>query len=391
MSLKFFIRSRGNSLQVVFRHQGKQITRAIKADSIKSAERLAPLLIEAYVAEHYRGIINPLRPSASARPAKSATTIADLIDAYSKANKRCNGSVEASNRQAFLRVARGLTGLDNAGTGKKGLDIFTPRSVMAWQAAKQGLDAPVPDLNSRRDGNRTINSCLAAAACVLSPSSQYPFAIPQEMRDAFAVTPLPVPRQGWQPWPLENYKRMAEAGDELTGDLWLCHQLLRRFGLRASEAKAAHASWIRPMSGDRIGLAIQDYPGQIPHPFSIKGAQARVLPIPADLVRAIQYRAAKGGYLLDGYRKYLVTRGKIEIDMPLVDSEHVAFLREYAPEGIQKPNHELRKWVGAIIYSSKGAEAARAFLGHSDLAVLLQHYSSYLASVDVDDLLRTIE
>lgn len=386
--MNYFIRERGTCKQVIFTFNGKKVTRAIKADSLKAAERLAPLLIEAYAAEHYRGVINPLIKAA--KP-KAEATVNDLMKAYAKASKRCNGITERENRQAFLRIAMGITRKGREEVGSCGLSSFSPASMMAWQAKSQGLLCALPDLSTRRASNRTINSCMAAAASLLTPSHQYQIEIPQSLRDAFAVPRLPVPRTGWNPWPVESYKAMAEAGDELTGDLWLAHQLFRRLGLRASEAKAAHSSWIRPMSGGRIGLAIQDYPEQLPHPFAIKGTQARTLPIPADLVRAITYRSAKGGYLLDGERKFNVVRGKVEIEMPLVDQDHVEFLRQFCPEGVQKPNHELRKWVGAIIYSARSAEEARAFLGHSDIKVLLQHYSAYIGTIEVDSLLKTIE
>jgi integrase len=389
MSLSYIVRERGNSIAIVFRHKGKQVTRAVKVADVKAAHRLAPTLIEAYVAEYYRGIANPL--VAAPKKKKSELTISKLLSAYTIANKRCNGATETANRQAFMRLARAISGLDVRETGKLGVGVITAKAVRKWQASKQGVEGDLPDLNARLSVNVTLNSTLVMASCVINGGLNYPFEIPDSLVEALNVPRLAIPRQGWNPWPIESYRAMAEAGDDLSGELWLCHQLLRRLGLRASEAKAAQASWIRPMSGGRLGLAVQDYPSQLPHPFAIKGASARVLAIPDDLLKAVQYRAAKGGYLLQGERKFTISRGKVQIDMPLVDEEHIQFLRKFCPEDTQKPGHELRKWVGAIIFSTKGAEAARAFLGHSDLTVLLRHYSSYLASVDVDDLLKTIE
>jgi integrase len=380
----YSVQQKGDRWYVVFVHKGKQVWRTTHMSDKAAAERVAPMIREAFLVEAYQEII---RPKVQLPP--PVATIGDLITAYGRASKRCNGIVEARTLSAFRSLVRAIAGCVKGEEGKQSCAILTRENAQRWQAMRQAL--PQPDLSTRRAGNITINSTWGASMGLFSrtvrESAGYRALILPATLPEFLSTPLlPVPRTGWKPWPREAYEAMRAAGDAIADpELRLAHQLLRRLGLRTGELKAASTEWIVPMPDGRWGLWVKDYPAQAPHPFQIKGAEARLLPLPADLVPELLTRRQAGGYLIRGDRHFRVVRGKVQIEMPLVDETHCQWLRKFCP-GVQKPNHDLRKWVGSIVYTSQGAEAARKFLGHADLQTTIRDYADYLNVIEVDSL-----
>jgi hypothetical protein len=387
----YSVQHKGGRWYVVFTHGGKQIWRTTHMADKAAASRVAPLIREAWIAEHYRQLIAPPVPKVP-----DPSTIGDICAAYRAANKRCNGDVERRNLLRFRGMVREIVGCSAGLEDRQSSAILTRSSAERWQARRQGLDGDVPDLSTRRPGNRTINSAWAAISGVFSRTVRASagwraLVLPPTLEEFLATPRLPVPREGWKPWPRDAYERMRLAGDRIADpEMRMAHLLLRSLGLRTGELKAATADWIVPMSGGRWGLAVQDYPGQTPHPFQVKGSSARLLPLPAEVVAECLARREQGGYLIRGVREYRVFRGKVQMHMPLIDEEHVTWLRGFCPAGCRKPNHELRKWVGAIVYTRQGAEAARKFLGHSDTKTLVEHYSDYLGALDVETLWQEV-
>ncbi len=392
MSKGYSIQQKGGRWYVVFAFQGKQIWRTTHMADEAAADRVAPAIREAYIAQAYRDMINP--PAPVVAPAKFAT-IAEIVAAYRAANKRCNGDTEARAIARFLAIVREMTGCAKGDEGKQSSTILTRANAEAWQARRQGISSAEPDLSTRRRSNVTINSTFRQARDVFaaryrSSAGFRELTLPPDLEGWLSTPALPVPREGWKPWPLEAYARMRAAGDAIQDEeLWIAHQLLRRLGLRTGELKAATREWVVPMVGGGWGLDVRDYAGgDAPHPFQIKGAQARVLPLPHDLAARLLDRT---GYLVRGDRDYKLFRGKTQITMKLIDEVHADWLRQFCPPSVRKPNHELRKWVGALIYTTQGAEAARRFLGHSDAKTLEQHYADYLRLVEVDEQWKELE
>ena len=381
----YSVQQKGGRWYVVFMHQGKQVWKTTHMADKAAAERIAPVIRETYLVEAYQAII---RPPVKLPP--PVATIGQIVSAYRAASKRCNGDVAKRAVNALCGIVRIISGCGKGEEGKQSSAILTRDNAQQWQAIRQGLTQA--DLTTRRPGNRTINSVWGAAAGIFSRTVRESpgfraLVLPASLPEFLSTPLLPVPRAGWKPWPREAYERMRAAGDRIEdAELRLAHQLLRRLGLRTGELKGATGEWITPMPDGRWGLWIKDYPGQVPHPFQIKGAEARLLPLPADLVPALLARREEGGFLIRGERRYRVVEGKVQIEMPLVDEVHTQWLRQFCPAGVQKPNHDLRKWVGSIVYTAQGAEAARKFLGHADLQTTIRDYADYLNVIEVDSL-----
>lgn len=380
----FSVQPKGDRWFVVFSFKGRQVWRTTHMSDKGAAERLAPGIRESYIAEHYRRMVNPEPEPA---PAPNWATIGQIVDAYRATNKRCNGDTESRAIARFHGIIRAISGCARGKEGAQPSTLLTRANAERWQAMRQGL--ATPDLSTRRRENITINSTWRQARDLFAARyrASAPWAalqLPPDLEGWLSTPQLPVPRQGWKPWPLASYQAMRTAGDAIEDpNLWLAHQLLRRLGLRTGELKAATSDWIVPMVGDGWGLDVRDYPAGIcPYPYQIKGAAARILPLPHDLAVILRQ---KQGWLIEGQREFDVFRGKVRIRMPLIDDVHAQWLRAFCPAGVQKPNHELRKWVGAVLFTTQGAAAASRFLGHSDSKVLEAHYSDYLRKLEVDE------
>lgn len=260
-------------------------------------------------------------------------------------------------------------------------DARDARAAMDWTQLRRALDAgDLPPLNvdTRAPGNTTINSMVNQAKAVFSDRARAFRLRGAEIPDlstGFGALPrIAVPPTGFEPIPSDVYARMHEASIALQKEdpqLWLVNQMLRRLGLRGGELMSARDTWLwEDVQGWRREgrgwvLVVKDRPEE---GFYTKSgaARARYLPLDDDLAAILVGRTG----LLIGVE----TRGAA---YDLVMRRHNRWLRQFLPDR-QKANHELRKHIGAIIYSSLGKEAAADYLGHASADVTERYYSAWL-------------
>lgn len=244
-------------------------------------------------------------------------------------------------------------------------------------ALASGSLAPL-DPDTRREGNATINSMLNQAQAVFSGRAQN-FRLAgldvAGVASGFgAVGKIAAAPVGFVPIEKDVYDRMHAAACGLRvsdPQLWLVNQMLRRLGLRSGELMAARDSWLwEDVEGWRRAgrgwvLVVKDRPEE---GFYLKSGKAkeRFLPLDDDLAAVL---VGRQGNLLG-----CITPGEA---YALVARRHNQWLRQFIPDR-QKGNHELRKHIGAIIYSSLGKEAAADYLGHATSVTTERFYAAWM-------------
>ena len=260
-------------------------------------------------------------------------------------------------------------------------DALEARAAMDWTQLRRALDAgELPPLNvdTRAPGNTTINSMVNQAKAVFSGRARAFRLRGAEIPDlstGFGALPrIAVPPTGFEPIATEVYARMHQASVALQKEdpqLWLVNQMLRRLGLRGGELMAARDTWLWEdeqgwrREGRGWVLVVKDRPDE---GFYTKSgaARARYLPLDDDLAS-----------ILVGRKGLLIGVDTKTAAYDLVMRKHNRWLRQFLPDR-QKANHELRKHIGAIIYSSLGKEAAADYLGHASADITEKYYSAWL-------------
>lgn len=254
---------------------------------------------------------------------------------------------------------------------------------MDWSRLRARLDSLPPlDPDTRRPGNATINSMLNHAQCVLGQRAQtFRLAgldLPPNVAEFCAIGKIAEEPAHFVPIPADAYAAMHAASAQLAIDdpeAYRVNQLIRKLGLRACEVIASRASWLEvdehgfrhAEPGGRL-IVVKDRPAE---QFWVKSgaAKARFLPVDAALVQLLADRP-----------------GLLIADTPHAAEQavrrHNAWLRAFIPDR-QKAGHELRKHVGALIYSRHGATAAAEYLGHASPDVTVRHYAAYINQLPV--------
>lgn len=254
---------------------------------------------------------------------------------------------------------------------------------MDWSRLRARLDSLPPlDPDTRRPGNTTINSMMNHAHCVLGQRAQTfrlaGLELPPNVAEFCSIGKIAEEPAHFVPIPAEAYGAMHAASAQLALDdpeAYRVNQLIRKLGLRACEVMAARASWLETdehgfrhaQAGGRL-MVVKDRPGE---GFWVKSgaAKARFLPVDAALVA-----------LFDGRGERLVADTPHAAEQAI--RRHNAWLRRFIPER-QKAGHELRKHVGALIYSRHGATAAAEYLGHASPEITMRHYAAYLNQLPI--------
>ncbi len=155
--------------------------------------------------------------------------------------------------------------------------------------------------------------------------------------------------------------------------LYLAYLLCYELALRSGEAVHARWAWIRTLPDKQQALEVRPEGGWRP-----KSGLARTIAMGAGLGKALSVaalRAAKGqpidpeGYILPGStetgRKNLIKYG--------VSGWMRG--RGWDPKTYPKAAHELRKLQGSRWFQLLGAEVAREWLGHKDIATTCRYYA----------------
>ncbi len=344
---------------VVFYFRGRQIWRSLYTRDVRKAKRRARVERENYIETYYQNLAG-----GQCKKVEEAATIGDVVAAYRAWPKKCKTKTENNQIRALLRIVREACGVEDA--EEVSTSALTRSLVWGWMAKRQGLEQI--DRQEALAENVTINSTYSQAKGVFAKGYREEgcfegLTLP-DLGPFLSVQSLPEIGDGWKPWSPEDWHSMVKASEALEGDLWLVHQMLRRFGLRAGELKVARGDWLR-FEGGRWLLWID------------RGkTQERRLEIPSDLLEPLLARREEE-FLIPGRR---VKKGEDGIRVEVIDGEHVRFVRQFCDRA--HPNHELRRWAGSIVYTRDCAEAARKFLGHTSIRTTEQWYAHYLDQVE---------
>ena len=351
----------------------KQRWIALKTGDKQEAKRRASVAWEAFLKLQFQD--DRTGPAGLLIPPSRRATVGEVIDRYLLAPIRASDAVKAGNVRALRRVVKiGLNLNYQQDPDMVSMERLDGDLVRRWQAIRQGL--PQVDFATRRAANLSVNSELGHARAIFA--ARYLDRIYTGLdlgtgfRKLLSAESLPGTCQDWQPWPPALFAQMTVAADALRvsdPDLWICNQLFRRFGLRRAEVIAAHESWLRNDARGQLCLCVEDDPA---NGFFIKGHAPRKLPVSYEMALELTCRK---GFLLPGGRQ----------ERQQLLARHTEFLRSVIGAEIQKPNHELRKYVGSLVWVKHGAEMARWFLGHKDIQTTQSHYNACLVSLPIVD------
>ena len=259
------------------------------------------------------------------------------------------------------------------------LDRIIDRAVLErWISVQQGRNGAGVNWRDRAPGNVGINSTLRNAASVFQERlvmSHYKGLRLPPLEPLRKMPALPVPPTHFVPWPVEKIAAMDAAGralKEADAELWLCHAMLRRLGLRDGELLEARGSWIVWGEAGEAWLDIrprQPMDGE-PGFDCFKHGRPRKLGLDAELQAALRGRT---GWLI-------APEMKDSRRYDFIYREHCAWLRGFVPEGRTMVNHELRKLAASVVYTQHGLAAAAYFLGDS-VATTERHYASWTGEI----------
>lgn len=297
---------------------------------------------------------------------------AEVIEAYLASAKGTAFEKTARKNANDLRTIwrEGAGTEDFAGMA---FDKLCSRQTMErFIAGRQGRERG--DYDTRRPENRTINSMMNHARCVLARGS-----VERRLRglslgdwEPFVKVPyLPTPARYWTRIDVAVLAAMDAAAGSLDEEMRLAYDLARLLGLRVAEITHARGSWLMPYACESgWGIQICDRPEE---GWTQKGTRPRVLPLPVALSRTLLARRDADAFVLPGRTK---TARKLLMD------KLSAWLRPYLP-GRAKTTHELRKQYGSEVLTRQGLTAASYALGHMQQSTTERDYAAYLGDLRV--------
>lgn len=170
------------------------------------------------------------------------------------------------------------------------------------------------------------------------------------------------------PGTIERMETAAEACRDSTPQIRRAFLIFRYFGLRPIEAEALRGGWFEHSDG-KMYLAIRNRPSE---GFEIKNAIEHFIEVPEFL------RAEFEGLDPDAF--YIQPEMTANLRHRFVGRTVSDWVRQFIP-GRQKTTYELRKLAGSEVYMRDGVEAAKYFLGHSDIQTTQKWYAAWLRRV----------
>lgn len=311
---------------------------------------------------------------------RTCPTVGDVLDVHAAPPKMAGVATVRTRNNTLLRVLRVVHGLPETPGG-----IASARSMPAteinatlaekYQEIRQGgtrnLSDPLP-------GNNGINSMLGHCRDIFGrrvwQEKYRDLNLPDCIHGFRAVSRLPQLKKRYNPLPqgtLEAIARAAEVLEVESPEVWQVYLATRLLGTRNIELLNARGTWLIERDGE-LWLDIRNRDG-----FALKGkAAGRPRKIP------LCKRLADLWAPLIGQQNHLIADGETATRRHnLCYREINDFLRPYIPAAErQKCAYELRKEVGAVIYSSTtgGVEAAAKYLGHTKTSTTEDYYADYL-------------
>ncbi len=161
--------------------------------------------------------------------------------------------------------------------------------------------------------------------------------------------------------PAENIRRVMEAirGLEPGSNLWKVSMLATYLGMRSGEIAYARWSWFVPGATPTVAVQQED-------DFSPKRDHERDIEPPGWAFEALMRHKGNG--------EVYVLSGDEAARLRAVNDHGIQFLRASGVKA-QKPMHELRKWFGSWVATTRGLTVAQRLLGHDSYSTTEDHYS----------------
>jgi integrase len=208
---------------------------------------------------------------------------------------------------------------------------------------------------------RSIKSTLTQARAVFSQWAMEiygaRFSIP-DLAGFRGAGNLKVPVKVYDIPPEELLAKTKTAATGLTGEMRKVWLLAYGLALRAREVASVEWSWFRSRPAGMV-LEIVRRDGWVP-----KGSE-RVLMVPANLWAELSAMKREG--------ETTVLAGSPSARLAVVEREFAAWMRGLGWDR-EHCAHELRAWKGSIWLTELGAEVAREWLGHRNVATTCRYY-----------------
>ena len=371
VKVRFYKRSPGSNLSMDFELEGERFQESTGKFYIADAERVALDRINGINATR-----NALGAGALVRGA--VASVGEICEAARAGDKIMEDRTLDRYLSGLLRLARTV---DAVKPLEVGLDkVLTREALERFVSLGQGREGRGVNWHDADKGNVGLNSTVRNAASLFQDEmvGRHFKRLRLPPLDALRKFPaLPVPATHFEPWPAEAVAAMDEAARALKTampELWLCHVMLRRLGLRDGELLAARAAWVVWGDEGKAWLEIRDRvaAGTEPAFRLLKGGRPRRLALDAELQEALRGRA---GFLIgDGWsvnRRY-----------DFIYRTHCDWLRPWVPGERTTVNHQLRKLAASRVYTLRGIAAAAYFLGDS-VATTERFYATWTGEAEV--------
>lgn len=370
--VRFYKRTAGSNLSMDFEVEGERFQESTGWPHIADAERVALRRIEEIKAAR-------LSLGAQALVRGSMATVGDVCEALLQGDKVMEDRTRTTYLAALKRLARVV---DEDRPEEVALDAVLNRAVLErFVSEGQGREGRGVNWHDALPENVGLNSTVRNASSVFQER------IVERHLKGLRLPPLeplrkfpslPTPPTHFVPWPAENLAAMDAAAlvlKEENLELYLCHIMLRRLGLRDAELLAARSSWVQWNEAE--GKAWLDVRPRAPEGGEpgfrlLKGGRPRRLALDAEIQGLLKGRT---GFLIgQGWgdsRRY-----------DFIYREHCEWLRPFVPAGRSKVNHELRKLSASRVYTAHGIAAAAYFLGDS-VATTEGYYATWTGEAPV--------
>jgi len=371
VKVRFYKRTAGSNLSMDFEIDGERFQESTGWPHIADAERVALDRINK---------INEARRAfgAGALVRGSMATVGEVCEALRVGDKVMDEKTLTRYMAALVCLARVV---DEARPLDVTLDKVIDRVTLErYVSLAQGNQGRGVNWHDQLPMNGAINSTLRNAASLFQERlvGRHLSALrlpPLEPLRKF--TALPTLPTHFIPWPTENVTAMDAAARALKTEqpeLWLCHVMLRRLGLRDAELLGARAAWVQWGQDGKAWLDLRTRTAEGGEPAFrlLKGGKPRRLALDAEIQEAL--RGRPGWLIGDGWgesKRY-----------DFVYREHCDWLRPFVPEGRMKVNHELRKLAASRVYTQHGIAAAAYFLGDS-VTTTERYYAAWTAEAPV--------
>lgn len=372
VKVRFYKRTVAANLSMDFELEGERFQESTGWPHIADAERVALRRIEEIKAARFA-------LGAGALVRGSMATVGDVCTAVTGGDKVMEDRTRARYLEALRRLARVV---DEARPDAVALHAVLNRGLLErFVSVGQGRDGRGVNWHDALPGNVGLNSTLRNAASVFQERivERHLKGLRLPPLDALRKFPaLPTPPTHFVPWPTENLAAMDAAAQVLKveePELYLCHIMLRRLGLRDAELLAARASWVQWNEAEGkawLDVRPRAAEGGEPGFRLLKGGRPRRLALDAEIQGLLKGRA--GFSIGDGWtdsRRY-----------DFIYRDHCEWLRPFVPAGRSKVNHELRKLSASRVYTAHGIAAAAYFLGDS-VATTEGYYATWTGEAPV--------